>query len=634
MHIPEDKIEEVRAASDVVDVVSDYLQLKKRGSNFVGLCPFHNEKTPSFNVNPGMQIYKCFGCSAGGDVFQFIKQIEHVEFPEAVRLLAERSGITLPDTETDISEVSEAESIYHALRFAARHYHDLLRHSDESAAARTYLENRGITEESIRRFGVGCAPDRWDGLIRAAVEHHIAEETLLKAGLVVARRESGGYYDRFRGRIVFPILSHVGKVLGFGARVLNGGEDQPKYINSPETRVYHKSRVLYGLYHARQAIRRAEEVYLVEGYTDVIALHQAGVENAVASSGTALSADQIGLLSRYCKRIVLLFDADSAGATAAVRGIDLVLQSGLAVYVVVLPEGDDPDAFARRNGGAAFQEFALEHRKDFVTFKYEYGLTVLKDHTPESIAALQRSVLRSIAAIPDALVQESYLKRAGEVMGVPEIRLFEAFERLRSRRKRVRRTRGRAEARVSGPGARDAGVREVAPTPSVVLPEEKTLLRLMLERGDALVEFILGHMALNEFTEGPSRDIASALMQMYEADHIDRASILDGSFGEEAQRLAAEVLVDSVEISENWEKRQNIPVPGLHDDPYESASSAMTLLKLDRVDAIIEDQRHKIYEASQRGEDVQQLQQDLMKLLAVRRKIEKRTFLSSEGQYS
>ncbi|MDX1739839.1 MAG: CHC2 zinc finger domain-containing protein, partial [Rhodothermales bacterium] len=227
MHIPEDKIEDVRAASDIVDVVSDYVRLKKRGSNFVGLCPFHNEKTPSFNVNPRMQIYKCFGCSAGGDVFQFVKQVEKVEFPEAVRLLAGRANIDLPETEQQSAEASETESIHHALRFAARFYHDQLLKATAAATARSYLEERGITETSIRRFGLGWAPDSWEGLLRAASESRISEEVLLKAGLVVERSDSDGVYDRFRGRVMFPILSHVGKVLGFGGRTLKQAPDQP-----------------------------------------------------------------------------------------------------------------------------------------------------------------------------------------------------------------------------------------------------------------------------------------------------------------------------------------------------------------------------------------------------------------------
>ncbi|MDX1429867.1 MAG: DNA primase, partial [Rhodothermales bacterium] len=536
--------------------------------------------------------------------------------------------IALPDAEQDLAEASETESILHALRFAARTYHDQLIAADEADAARRYLRERGLSASSIRKFGLGYALNGWEPLQAAARSSHIPVEVLSKAGLVIKRKDRDGFYDRFRGRIMFPILSHVGKVLGFGARVMDGGADEPKYINSPETKVYHKSRVLYGLYQARREIRRAEEVFLVEGYTDVISLHQEGVENTVASSGTALTADQIGLLDRYCKRLVLLFDADSAGANAAVRGIDLVLQRGMAVYVVTLPEGDDPDSFARREGGDAFREYALEHRKDFVTFKYEYGLSVLKEDTPEALAALQRSVIRSVAAIPDPLVQESYLKRASDVLSVPETRLFEALQRVRSKSRGRRARRSPPPSPPAQPTAEQTA--PMRPQPRV-LPEEKTLLRLMLERGEPLVEFILGRMALNEFTEGPSREIASALMQMYEAEHIDRDQILDGTFGPEVQQLAAAVLVDSVEVSENWEKRQNITVPQLNEDAFESASSAMVLLKLDRIDEVIEEKRREIYNVSQEGGDVQAYQQTLMQLLQLRRSIEKREFLENEG---
>ncbi len=630
MHIPEDKIEDIRSASDIVDVVSDYVRLKKRGSNFVGLCPFHNEKTPSFNVNPRMQIYKCFGCSEGGDVFQFVKQVEKVEFPEAVRILAGRANIDLPEEDRDSRQATEWESIHHALRFAARFFHDTLIESDEGSGARTYLAERGVSDSSIRRFGLGFALDSWDGLLRAAEKAQLSDEILLKAGLVIPRGENEGFYDRFRGRVMFPILSHVGKVLGFGGRVLRHESDQPKYINSPETLVYHKSRVLYGLYQARQEIRRNEEVYLVEGYTDVVALNQAGVENVVASSGTALTREQIELLQRYCKQVILLFDSDSAGATAAVRGIDLILESGLSVYVVSLPDGEDPDSFARAAGGEAFRAYCKEHRKDFVEFKYEYGRSVLDDR-PESIARLQRSVVRSVAAIRDPLLQETYLRRAAFVMGVPDIRLHEVLSGMRS----TGRSSARRAARRIVPGSEqvsrpaEGGEMEAMPLAEDPLPEEKTLIRLMLDRGAPMVEFILGHMSLNEFTDGPSREIASSLMEMYESGAVDRDRILDGSCGAGARELAAEVLVDRLEVSENWEKRQNIPVPRLNEDAYEAASSAMTLLKLDRVDDVVSQTRRTIYDQSQQGNDVRGLQEELMKLLDVRRAVENREFLSN-----
>jgi DNA primase len=365
----------------------------------------------------------------------------------------------------------------------------------------------------------------------------------------------------------------------------------------------------------------------------VVSLHQVGVENVVASSGTALAQEQIALLERYCKKIVLLFDADSAGANAAVRGIDLILGSGMAVYVVTLPEGEDPDSYARSAGGDAFREYGREHRKDFVQFKYDYGRQVLDD-SPESVARLQRGVLQSIAVIDDPLLQETYLKRASAVMGVPDIRLHEALAGIRagSRRRRGARAQHMPAGDSVGPSHQAASPDESGAIAAVEpLPEEKTLLRLMLGHGAPLVEFILSHMALNEFTEGPSREIASALMQMFEAGQVDRDRVLDGSYGDEARELAAEVLVGTIEASKNWAKKQNIRVPLLDEDSHESASSAMMLLKLDRVDDAIARTRERIYTRAEEGGDVRAAQEELIKLVNIRRAIESREFLSGHG---
>ncbi len=326
MRIPEETIEAIRAAIDIVEVVGEYVPLRRRGANWFGLCPFHEEKTPSFSVNPHLGIFKCFGCGRGGDVFAFIQQIEHVSFVEAVRMLAERAGIPLPDGEEEADDPRPA--LYHALRFAARFYFEQLTQSEAGQVARAYLKQRGIHPEAVRRFGLGYAPNAWDALLKAATEAGIRSEVLEQAGLVLPRKERGGYYDRFRHRLMFPIFSHTGRVVGFGGRLLEPDPEQPKYINTPETPVYHKGRILYGLYQARQALRTQEEAILVEGYTDVIALHQAGIEHVVATSGTALTPDQARLLARYVRRVVLLFDADAAGQQAALRSIELFLERG------------------------------------------------------------------------------------------------------------------------------------------------------------------------------------------------------------------------------------------------------------------------------------------------------------------
>ena len=640
MYIPDEKIEEVRAASDIVDVVSDYVKLKKRGSNYLGLCPFHNEKTPSFSVNPSMGIFKCFGCHEGGDVFSFISKIENTGFTETVRMLADRAGIPLPVDEQQRERSSEIESIYHALRFAARFFYRQLTRTDAGQPALDYLRGRGFTPTTIKRFGLGYAPDRWDALLKAADEEHIAPETLEKAGLVLPRRQGEGYYDRFRGRVIFPIFSHVGKVLGFGGRILSGDGDQPKYINSPETRVYTKSRVLYGLYQGKQAIRKAEEVLLVEGYTDVIALQQAGVENVVASSGTALTEEQIKVLGRYAKRVLLLYDADTAGMSAAVRGIDLVLAHGLAPYAVSLPAGEDPDSYVQEHGGEAFAAMLEKERQDFITFLHAQAEREGMFDTPEDSSAAQRSVLETIAAIPEerALDRDAYLRHASEVFGVYESDLRREFEQIVQQQRRkddARRRRTHSEQPPPAPFPQEAASQAedgIADETGEVflepLPEEKILLRLMLEHGARMVEGVLGHMALDEFTEGPAREIARQFIRMYENDAVEAQPFLDGSLGEDVQRLATEVMMDRYAPSENWAVRQNIPVPRMNDDPFEAAASAMTLLKLDRVNEAIERQRERMYRAEHEGDgDLRALQEDMMNLHRLRKRIEQREFL-------
>lgn len=635
MFIPDEKVEEVRDASDLIDVVSDYVRLKRRGANYFGLCPFHNEKSPSFSVNPGMGIFKCFGCGVGGDVFQFVMRVEKLSFPEAVRTLAEKAGIPLPEQEEQGPAASEAESVYQALRFAARFFYGQLTRTDAGRPALDYLVKRGFTARAIKQFGLGYAPDRWDGLLTEAAAHHITPEVLEKAGLVIPRKGGNGHYDRYRGRVIFPIFSHVGKVLGFGGRILTDAKDQPKYINSPQTLVYDKSRVLYGLYQGKQAIRQSEEVILVEGYTDVISLHQAGVQHVVASSGTALTQEQVRMLGRYAKRIVMLYDADAAGENAALRGIDLVLEQGLSAYAIELPGGEDPDSYVREQGGEAFEAYVREHRQDFVAFRYAQARRGGALDTPEGEAGTMHAVVASIARMPDPLMQETYLRRASEVLGVPDIRLHEALAELqRDQRTRSRRPSPPPPAAPEGEvftadpeDGYEAPAEAAAAQQAEPLPEEKTLLRLMLEHGAPMVELILSHMGLDEFTDGPSRETAEHLLHLYEEERVDRRPFLDGSFGVAVQQLAAEVMVDLYEPSENWARKQNITVPRFNEDAHETAVSAMTLLKLDRVNEAIQQQRERIYRAAQAGGELRSLQEAMMALHDLRKQIEKRAFL-------
>lgn len=684
-YIPDEKIDEIRAVADVVDVVGDYVKLKRSGARYVGLCPFHNEKTPSFGVTPSMGIYKCFGCGKGGDVFSFIRDIEGVAFTDAARMLAERFGIDLPEPgQREQEDYSEREAIFGALRFAARFFHEQLTTTKAGEEALAYLKDRGFTDGTIKRFGLGYAPDRWDGLMEAAAKAQIGQEALVGAGLLV-QREGGRTYDRYRHRVIFPILSHVGKVLGFGGRILRKEEGQPKYVNTSETKVYHKSRVLYGLSHAKQAVRKREEAVFVEGYTDVISLHQAGVEHVVATSGTALTEEQAKLIGRYAKRLVLLYDSDAAGQEATVRGIGVLLAAGLAVYAAALPEGDDPDTYVQREGAEAFTAYLEGHRQDFVAFQYGLAERAGRLAAPEDRAASARQILENIAQVRDPLLQDGYVRSASSLLGMPEPRLFEVLREIRLGQQRqarraaqrdahreARQESQRAEQRAATP--RDDGSYGEAPpaaphpaddddflmavdefgephydearhhdlAPAVrrepsapranpPRPEEVILLKLMLEEGRSLVEYILGHTGLGEFTEGPSRQAAEALLAQYQSgEPIDRAPLTGGEHGEAVQALTAEALTERYEVSENWKKKA-IAVPRLNEDPYLSARGAMINLKLDRIDEAIGALQREQLGQQQRGEDYMPTLQRIMDLQRLRPEIDKGAFLQDEA---
>ena len=624
MRYPEEKIEEVRASADIVDVAGDYVRLKKSGSQFLGLCPFHDEKTPSFSVDPRNNLFYCFGCHKGGDIFTFVEELEGIGFTEALRLLADRSGVPLPEPSGSDERATEKESIYHALTTAARFYYQQLTDKETGKEARAYLEKRGLAKETVRHFGIGYAPDAWEALLTAAKKEHISAEILEKAGLVKERDKGDGHYDRFRHRLMFPIFSHVGKVLGFGGRALSADEKTPKYINSPETEVYHKSGVLYGLHQGKQAIRGKEEALLVEGYTDVTALHQAGIQHVVASSGTALTSEQVRLLSRYAQRIVLLYDADEAGIQAALRGIRLVVSQGLSAYVVALPGGEDPDTYVADHGAEAFSSYLSEQRRDFVTFMYQQAQAEGRLDHPEDQAKVIDEIVQTVARIPDTLMQETHLRHASDVVGVPQGRLHQVLEDHQKGQKKRPSPPKRAK--------REEQEHAPAPAPAESLPEERALLRIMLEKGGPLVEFVMGHVALDEFTDGPPRRMATALVDMFEGGAVDPQQFLNGSRGPDLQQLAAGLLMNRYEPSTNWQTR-NISVPEYNRDPHEAAAKVMTKLKLTRVDQAITDQKERIFRHNGGGDkELRSLQQEMIELQDLRALIQRREFLEWEDE--
>ena len=420
--ISRETIDKVFETARVEEVIGDFVQLKRAGSNYKGLSPFSDERSPSFMVSPVKQIWKDFSSGKGGSVVTFLMEHEHFTYPEAIRYLANKYNIEIEETEVsqeDKIEANEKESMYLVSEFAKTFFQDTLLNTEEGKAIGfTYFKERGFTNETIAKFGLGYSPETWDAFTKEALAKGYQLEFLEKVGLTITR-EDGKHFDRFKGRVIFPIQSLSGRNLGFGGRILTNDKKAAKYLNSPESEIYHKSKVLYGIFHAKQAIAKQNNCYLVEGYTDVIQLHQAGIENVVASSGTALTPDQIRLINRLTKNITVLFDGDAAGLRASIRGIDLILEEGMNVKVCTFPDGEDPDSFARKNSYDDLVLYLENNAKDFIQFKASLLMDEAQND-PIKKADLIRDMVVSISKIPDRIKREVYIQECARIMDISE----------------------------------------------------------------------------------------------------------------------------------------------------------------------------------------------------------------------
>ena len=430
--ITRETIDKVFETARVEEVIGDFVQLKRAGSNYKGLSPFSDERSPSFMVSPVKQIWKDFSSGKGGSVVTFLMEHEHFTYPEAIRFLANKYNIEIEETETsqeDKIEANEKESMYLVSEFAKTYFHDTLLNTEEGKAiGLSYFKERGFTNETIAKFGLGYSPETWDAFTKEALSKGYQLDYLEKVGLTILR-EDGKHFDRFKGRVMFPIQSLSGRNLGFGGRILTNDKKAAKYLNSPESEIYHKSKVLYGIFHAKQAIAKQNNCYLVEGYTDVIQLHQVGVENVVASSGTALTPDQIRLINRLTKNITVLFDGDAAGLRASVRGIDLILEEGMNVKVCTFPDGDDPDSFAKKNSYDDLVSYLENNAKDFIQFKASL-LMDEANNDPIKKADLIRDMVVSISKIPDRIKREIYIQECSRIMDISEQVLLNTLAQL------------------------------------------------------------------------------------------------------------------------------------------------------------------------------------------------------------
>ncbi|MFW5700097.1 MAG: DNA primase [Cyclobacteriaceae bacterium] len=432
--IDQSTIEKIIDTSEITDVVQDFITLKKRGVNYIGLCPFHNEKTPSFTVSPSKGIFKCFGCGKGGNAVNFVMEHEHVSWIEALRFLAKKYGIEIVEKEISTEEKEkqdDRESMLLVTGFAQKFFTGSLHNHEEGlAVGMEYLKERGYRRTIIDKFQLGYSPGKWDSFTLEALKNGFKIEYLEKTGLTI--RKGDKTFDRFSGRIIFPVHSISGKVLAFGGRTLRQDKNTAKYLNSPESEIYHKSRVLYGLYFAKRSIVQNDKCYLVEGYTDVLSLHQSGIENVVASSGTALTIDQIRLIKRFTNNITILYDGDEAGLKASLRGMDLILEEGMNVKILLFPEGEDPDSYARKTNSEGFGEYLKNNELDFVLFKTRLLSDDAKSD-PVKKAMMINDIVRSVAKIPDPITRMVYIKECAGILDIEEKVLYTEADELRKK---------------------------------------------------------------------------------------------------------------------------------------------------------------------------------------------------------
>lgn len=571
--IPPETVQQIIQTADVVDVIGEYVALKRRGANMIACCPFHDEKTPSFSVSPTKQIYKCFGCGKAGDAVRFVMDIEGISYPEALRWLAKKYGITIEEkaaTDEQLAAQNERESIFLALAFARDFYVKQLWESEEGQSiGLSYFRERGFTHPTIQTFELGYSSEALDSLTTEALAKGYSLEVLEKAGLTLTK-EGRKPIDRFRGRVIFPIHQISGRPIAFGARILKKDPQAPKYLNSPETPVYHKSQVLYGIFQAKTAIRQQDVCFLVEGYTDVVALHQGGIENVVASSGTSLTREQIQLIRRFTPHITVLYDGDAAGIKASLRGIDLILEEGMHVRAVTFPQGEDPDSFIQRVGSDGFQTYIKNNQKDFIRFKTELSLETI-GQDPFQRAALITDLVQTIQKIPDAIQRAVYTQEVAQLLAIDEqILISEGNRQFQKQTEKP-------------PRALAPSIPDVIPSPTPPPPPVEKESSLSIHEGECIrwlmsfggfviernvsenIEFTLADYYFQElrgmqFKTPLYLKILHIIRTEYEAGRILPSQFFTSHPDPEIQQVAVHWIATPYELSEGW-KINDIHVP-------------------------------------------------------------------------
>ncbi len=616
MKIDPTALQEIKARIDIEEVVTDFISLKRKGQNLWACCPFHDEKTPSFSVSPAKGIFKCFGCGKAGDAIEFVKEIEGLDYLQAMQYLGKKYGIEIQEQELtpdEIIQYGHRESLFIVLNFSKDHFRHLLwDHSEGRNIGLSYFKERGYPQTVIEQFELGYSLDQWDHFYRKALAAGYQEQILIDAGLVVQKNEE--VYDRFRGRVIFPIHNITGKVIAFGARSLTSSKGA-KYINSPESSVYQKSQVLYGLHQGRSAIRQHDNCYLVEGYTDVISMHLSGVPNVVASSGTSLTEEQIKLIKRYTQNITVLFDGDTAGIQAALRGIDMILAKGANVKVVEFPAGEDPDSYAAKLGSSAFRSFLKTEAKDFITYKTQL---YQKQHQGDPLKKVDtiKEVVKSISKIPDALKRAVYVKQCSGLLEIEEGLLFTELNKIQLQGSRAS---GARQQSLSSEDIQDLSTEKLPLSPGEAIAyQERESIRLLLnygnsqiEDGDYLHQYFFRELADLEFKTEKYQGLLNLIKQcITERGRVDAQQLLENSQGAGRTEII-NLLTEKYELSNQWMDKYQIYVPQEKEIIMDVAYSNLLRLKYRLIKKLIAENREELKQAGESEQEHRLLKVDV-----------------------
>lgn len=623
--IKHEDVAKILEAAQIADVVGAFVSLKKRGANYIGLCPFHNEKTPSFNVNPAKGIFKCFGCGEGGDAVSFLMKHEHYTYPEALRWLADRYHIHIEETEASPEEKaaqSERDRVFHVNEFAQKYFQNLLFNDEQGRSiGLSYFEERCLREDTVRKWGLGYCKDAWDDFCTVAKAEGFSEEDLVSAGVAIRNESTGRLYDRFRGRVTFPIYNIGGRVLGFSARILSSDKTKAKYVNSPESIIYTKGKVLFGLHLAKDAIVKEDLCYLVEGNMDAVMMHQNGVKNVVATSGTALTEQQTSLIKRYTRNVTVLYDGDSAGIKATFKAVNIFLEHGLNVRTVLFPDGDDPDSFARKHTMEEFQNFLTENSQNFIIYKTNL-LQKQAAGDPIKRADLIRDIVHTISLVPDLLERNTYLQECSSILGTSEEVLSKALRRQLMLNRNEKNKQDSAQSTVAGQDIVD--IQQTKPQEIDLNPDyeqERAIIEVLFKYGNAMTRqemfddggnlvykdvltasFIVCDIVNDDirFDDALFGKIFEVYKHyIYEENDIPPVDLFVSNEDERIRNLAAELLIGGREISPLWlEKRVSVPDIESSEVVDRFVSDTLLRFKLHKVNAYIKQVNKAIKETT------------------------------------